>query len=157
MSAAVQTFGDPPRAIPSKEVTRLMLEMLQLKPTDKLMEIGTGSASQTGIWSEHCKEVHTVELKAFNRCDSLGNHVFFREGDGKDGIPAEAPFDAIVVTCGTEQVFPAWREQLAEGGRLVAPIGKADIQRLTLFSKMAGIVLPVKVGGYVRFQMMEKT
>ena len=78
MSAAVRTFGDPPRAIPDREVTRLMLEMLQLKPTDKLMEIGTGSASQTGIWAERCKEVHTVELKPFNRCDSLGNHVFFR-------------------------------------------------------------------------------
>ena len=153
---ALRTFGDPPRAIPGGEVTCLMLELLQLKPTDKLMEIGTGSCSQTGIWAKHCKEVHTVELKPFNRCDYLGNHVFFREGDGKDGIPSEAPFDAIVVTCGTQEIYPAWRTQLVDGGRMVVPIGQPELQRLTLFTKTGEAVLPIRIGGYVRFQMMEK-
>ena len=133
-----------------------MLEMLQLKPTDKLMEIGTGSATQTAIWAKHCKEVHTVELKPFNYCDHLGNHVFFREGDGKEGIPSEAPFDAIVVTCGVSEIYSAWRDQLVEGGRMVVPIGKSDLQRLALFVKHDGWVSPVKIAGYVRFQMMEK-
>lgn len=159
MSAVVEqirTFGDPPRAIPSQRVTEIMLAMLQLKPTDKLMEIGTGSGTQTAMWAKHCQEVQTIELKPHNYCDELGNHVFFREGDGRDGIPQEAPYDAIVATCGVKEVYPAWRDQLAEGGRMVLPIGDVDLQRLTLFMKLHGVVGATRIGGYVRFQMMEK-
>lgn len=156
VAETLRTFGDPPRAIPSDQVTSLMLEMLALKPTDKLMEIGTGSGTQTEIWAKHCKEVHTVELRPFNYCDYLGNHVYFREGDGKDGIPAEAPYDAIVVTCGVKEIPSAWKEQLDEGGRLVVPLGDAELQRVTLFMKLHGIVGACRVGGYARFQMMEK-
>lgn len=161
MSAVVElvrTFddGERIRAIPVREVTNLMLELLQLKPTDKLMEIGTGSCTQTAIWAEKCAEVHTIELRAFNRCEALGNHVFFREADGKDGIPSEAPFNAIVCTCGVTEIPIEWEKQLADGGRMVVPIGGADLQRLTLFTKKQGVISAVKIGGYVRFSMMEK-
>lgn len=159
MNAVVERIfadGERVRAIPSGEVSDLMLELLQLKPTDKLMEIGTGSCTQTAIWASKCAEVHTVELHPFNRCEDLGNHVFFREADGKDGIPSEAPFDAIVCTCGVSEIPVEWEKQLADGGRMVVPIGGADLQRLTLFTKLRGIISAVKIGGYCRFSMMEK-
>lgn len=161
MSAAVElvrTFadGERTRAIPPARVSEIMLELLQLKPTDKLMEIGTGSCTQTAIWAAHAKEVHTVELHTFNRCEDLGNHVFYREADGRDGIPSEAPFDAIVCTCGVTEIPEAWRNQLAEGGRMVVPIGAGDLQRLALFMKLHGVLGAVKIGGYVRFSMMER-
>ena len=148
--------GQRVRAIPPREVTELMLDLLALKPTDKVLEIGTGSATQTAEWAMRAKEVHTVELRRYNCCESLGNHVYFREADGKDGLCSEAPFDAIVVTCGTTELYPEWIKQLAEGGRLVVPMGNAELQRITLFMKVHGVIGAVRVGGYSRFQMMEK-
>jgi protein-L-isoaspartate(D-aspartate) O-methyltransferase len=133
-----------------------MLELLRLESTDKLLEIGTGSGTQAAIFAAHCGELHTIELRPIHCADYLGDATYFHSGDGLDGLPGEAPFNAIVCTCGIEDIPIAWKEQLAESGRLVAPVGRADLQRLTLYMKKNGIFAACRVSGYVRFQMMRE-
>lgn len=154
MLALAPTF-DGKRTIPSEQITDLMANLLDLRPTDKLMEIGTGSAYQTRKWSEFGCEVHSIELEPF--VDSTvvtGPYVYLHSGDGRIGLPGEAPFTAIVATCGIPQIPPAWKEQLADGGRMLAPVGDIGVQHLTLFRKENGDLIPVCVGAYVRFQML---
>jgi protein-L-isoaspartate(D-aspartate) O-methyltransferase len=102
--------------------------------------------------------VFTVELDPWlTEIKDLGYtdiHLFQR--DGKFGLPEEAPFTAIVATCGIEDVPAVWIEQLAEGGRLVAPVGDASCQRLTLFKKLRGELIPQRIGAYTRFQMLKE-
>lgn len=148
------------RTIPSPEVTALMGDLLQLKPEDKLLEIGTGSGSQTTEWAKSGCEVHTIELKPVTEPgrfkDGILDQVYAHMGDGKFGLPQEAPFTAIVATCGIEKVPAAWIDQLAPNGRMVVPIGKADIQRLTLFVKGPdNSFLPQRVAAYTRFLMIQ--
>lgn len=145
--------------IPSQSVTKIMLALLDPKPTETLMEIGTGTGSQTAIWQQYFKEVHSVELnQKYHVAENnpLGPHVYLSWGDGSKGLPDAAPFDAIVSTCGVDDIPEAWKDQLAEGGRLVAPVGTNHVQKLTLFRKLGGHLIPVKIGAYCRFVMMEK-
>lgn len=144
--------------IPDVACTNLMLQLLALQPTDKLLEIGTGSGSQTAVWQKYVAEVHSVELKREYKLNdsTLGGHVFLSYGDGAQGLPREAPFDAIVATCGTPEVPEAWSDQLKDGGRLVAPIGDNAVQRLALYRKSGTKLIPVRVAAYVRFVMMER-
>lgn len=143
--------------IPDESVTAVMLELLDLKPTDRLMEIGTGTGSQTAVWQKHVAEVHSVELeRRYKVHHNLGPHVYLSFGDGVKGIPEMAPYDAIVVTCGTSEIPEAWGDQLKEGGKLVVPVGTAGAQRLTLYRKVKGFLKPERIAAYVRFVMMEK-
>lgn len=145
--------------IPSLAVTKIMVDMLEPKPTDILMEIGTGTGSQTVIWQKYFKEVHSVELNEkwhIAENQPLGPHVYLSWGDGSKGLPDAAPFDAIVCTCGLPDIPEAWKDQLADGGRLVAPVGTNQGQKLTLFRKLGGHLIPVRIGAYTRFVMMEK-
>ena len=133
-----------------------MLELMQLKPTDKLLEIGTGSGYQTEIWSKYCKEIHSIELKRMCDPARLTNAVYLHEGDGAKGIPGEAPFDCIVATCGVRNIPDQWEAQLSENeGRLVVPIGSPDSQRLTLYIKSGKQLRAEKIAAYCRFMMME--
>ena len=75
------------RAVPEHRVTELMLEMLELKPTDKLMEIGTGSGTQTKMWEQYAGEVHTIELHPIETCDYLGKSTYIHAGNGLKGLP----------------------------------------------------------------------
>lgn len=135
-----------------------MLQLLDLTPTDKLLEIGTGSGSQTVVWQKYVAEVHSIELKREYKLNdtSLGGHVYLSYGDGAKGKPGDAPFDAIVATCGTPEVPEAWADQLRDGGRLVAPIGDNSVQRLTLYRKSGTQLIPVRIAAYVRFVMLER-
>jgi len=119
-------------------IVAYMTEVLGLKETDKVLEVGTGSGYQTAVLAEIVREVRTVELisslssEARDTLRSLGyNNIKFRLGDGAAGWPEEAPFEAILVTAAPAIVPEALLSQLREGGRLIIPIG-TDEQRLIL-------------------------
>lgn len=156
MLAIAPTF-DGRRTVPSPEVTKLMLEMLALKPGEKVLEIGTGSGYQTQALAETGAEVHSVELEPWvDTTQILGDCVYLHSGDGKLGLPQFAPFDAIVATCGVSEIPTEWCAQLSEGGKLLVPIGESASQRLTVFRKHNSELRPERVCAYTRFQMMRE-
>ena len=124
-------------------VVALMTEALALKPTDRVLEVGTGSGYQAAVLSGLVAEVHTVEIleplarSARQRLAALGyKNVTVVHGDGYKGLPGQAPFDAIVVTAAPDEVPPPLLEQLRPGGRLVVPVGpEGRVQSLLLITK----------------------
>ena len=111
-------------------IVAYMTEMLELKDTDRVLEIGTGCGYQTAVIAEIAREVYTVEiverlaLTAREMLDGLGyTNVYFRTGDGNEGWPEKAPFDAIIVTAAPERVPQTLVSQIADGGRMVVPVG----------------------------------
>lgn len=156
MLTLAPTF-DGRRTVPSSEVTKVMLELLALTRDDKVLEIGTGSGYQTQELAKTGAEIHSIELEPWvDSTKIVGECVFLHSGDGKHGLEQEAPFSAIVASCGVEQIPDAWAKQLGDKGRLVAPVGDAESQRLTLFKKLLGELFPVRVAAYVRFQMLRQ-
>ncbi len=120
-----------------------MTAALQLKKTDKVLEIGTGSGYQAAILAELADQVLTIEIveplarQAEQTLAELGyRNVRVRIGDGYQGWPEEAPFDAIIVTAAPDHVPQPLLEQLALGGRLILPVGR-DIQTLDLYRRTA--------------------
>lgn len=125
-------------------IVALMTELVNLHPTDKVLEIGTGSGYQAAVLALLVRDVYTIELipslaqSAEQRLKTLGyDNVHVRCGDGFLGWPDAAPFDAIIITCAPPNVPQPLIEQLAEGGHLVVPLGE-DFQMLTLFEKSEG-------------------
>ena len=153
MTFAVATSDGRP--IPTEGVTDLMLEMLELGPSDKLLEIGTGTATQTERWAATGCEVHSIELKPLIPADDSFANIKLHIGDGRLGLPEAAPFTAIVATCGFKDIPEPWRRQLAEGGRMVVPVGDETIQKLTLLRKQGGEVKAERIAAYTRFVMAE--
>lgn len=118
-----------------------MTEALALKKTDKVLEVGTGSGYQAAILAELADKVLTVEIleplarQAERTLTELGYHnVRVRVGDGYQGWPEEAPFDAIIVTAAPDHVPPPLLNQLAIGGRLILPVGRF-FQTLELYHR----------------------
>src|SRR5437016_13020522 len=106
MLSIAPTF-DGARTIPSPEVTDLMLELLQLTPRDKVMEIGTGSGYQTQRFADSGAEVHSVELEPWIDTTVLtGGCGYLYHRDGLLGLPGISPFTGIVPPCGVEQIPP---------------------------------------------------
>jgi|GEM_PF-78214 len=125
-------------------IVALMTELLNLKGKEKVLEIGTGSGYQAAILAELAKEVYTIEIieplakRAESLLKRLGyNNIFVKCGDGFFGWKEFAPFDRIVVTCAPEEIPSPLIEQLAEGGRLVIPVGE-EWQVLKLVEKKEG-------------------
>lgn len=107
-----------------------MADALQLTGDDRVLEIGAGSGYGAAVLSRLAREVHTIERhaplaeQARRRLRELGYaNVHVHVGDGTLGYPAHAPYDAICVTAAAERLPPALAEQLADGGRIVAPLG----------------------------------
>ncbi|WP_026808923.1 protein-L-isoaspartate(D-aspartate) O-methyltransferase [Arenibacter latericius] len=114
-------------------IVAFMTESLKLSPTDKVLEIGTGSGYQAAVLAKMVSSVYTIEIiknlaySAIGRLDSLGyNNVMVKWGDGYHGWPEEAPFDAIMVTAGAEEVPKPLISQLKNGGRMVIPVDDKD-------------------------------
>lgn len=126
-------------------VVAYMTEQLDPQPTDRVLEIGTGSGYQAAVLSPLVKEVYSIEI-----VESLGRraartlaeldyeNVHTRVGDGYLGWPEAAPFDKIIVTCSPENPPPKLIEQLKEGGRMVIPLGERFQQNLCLMRKVDG-------------------
>jgi protein-L-isoaspartate(D-aspartate) O-methyltransferase len=126
-------------------IVAYMTEVIDPQPTDRVLEIGTGSGYQAAILSPLAKDVYTIEIveslgrKAGRTLERLGyKNVHTRIGDGFQGWPEAAPFDKIIVTCSPEQVPEPLVEQLAEGGRMVIPVGERYQQNLYLYRKENG-------------------
>lgn len=114
-----------------------MCQEAQVTATDKVLEVGTGSGYGAAVLSRLASEVHTVERieplyrAASERLQQLGYHnVHCYLDDGTLGLPHEAPFDAIIVTAGAESLPPAYEQQLADGGRLIIPVGPPAAQQM---------------------------
>ncbi|MEC7263420.1 MAG: protein-L-isoaspartate(D-aspartate) O-methyltransferase [Bacteroidota bacterium] len=114
-------------------------ELLQVKPNDKILEIGTGSGYQTAVLLHLKARVYTIERQQelFKKTKLFFTKMGYRPkkmifGDGYKGLPEEAPFDSIIVTAGAPEVPKTLMSQLKVGGRLVIPVGENE-QVMTLF------------------------
>jgi protein-L-isoaspartate(D-aspartate) O-methyltransferase len=112
-------------------IVALMTDLLELAPGERVLEIGTGSGYQAAVLAELGARVYTVEiveplaLEAARRLTELGyDNVETRIGDGHQGWPEHAPYDAIIVTAAAPQVPPELLAQLRPGGRMVVPLGQ---------------------------------
>lgn len=123
-------------------IVALMTEAAQVDKGDKVLEIGTGSGYQAAVLAHLTDKVYTIEIieplakHAKQTLLQLGlDTVSVRVGDGYEGWPEEAPFDAIIVTAAAPALPPPLVDQLAEGGRLVIPVGEPSVQELSVFTK----------------------
>ncbi len=127
-------------------IVAYMTEALALKKGDKVLEIGTGSGYQAAVLAQMGMVVYSIEIveplgnQAKETLTRLGYKVNLRIGDGYDGWPQAAPFDGIIVTAAPKSIPKPLKQQMAEGGRLVIPVG-SGVQTLKVFSKEKGIPL----------------
>lgn len=145
-----QAYSDSPLPIGSRQtisqpyIVALMTEALELKGTDKVLEIGTGCGYQTAILAELAERVFSIEriaslaFKAQRTLDSLHYYnILIRVGDGTYGWSEEAPFEAIITTAGAPKLPPTLTGQLTVGGRLVIPVGDRSSQTLIKVTRLS--------------------
>ena len=146
------------QSISQPYIVATMTQLLALQPGDKVLEIGTGSGYQAAILAEVCDNVYTIEIipqlaeSARVTLDTEGYQaVISKQGDGYDGWPQYAPFDAIIVTAAPDHVPQPLINQLADGGRMVIPVGPpGGYQSLWLITRHGDEYRRVNWGG-VRF------
>ena len=146
-------------------IVALMTELLDTKPGDSVLEIGTGSGYQAAVLAELAARVYTIEIiepvgrGAAALLQQLGyKNIETRIGDGYNGWPERAPFDAIIVTAAAPRVPPALTDQLKPGGRMVIPVGGAgDMQFLDVLMKQADGSISVQRSLPVRFVPLTRT
>jgi protein-L-isoaspartate(D-aspartate) O-methyltransferase len=146
-----QAYGDHPlpigegQTISQPYIVASMLQALEITSADKVLEVGTGSGYVTALLAELAGSVFSIErhasLAASARELLAGRgytNVKLIVGDGAQGFPAAAPFDKITVAAAAEVLPPALVSQLAEGGRMIIPVGPPDSQQLQLVSVERG-------------------
>ena len=146
-----RAYEDQPLEIDSGQtvsqpyIVAAMLQALELKESARVLEIGTGSGYQTAILAELAAQVFTVERqvllhqRAKERLEQLGyRNVVFTLGDGSQGFPEHAPYDAMIVSAAAPRIPQALRDQMADPGRLIIPVGSEDTQQLLLVRKNEG-------------------
>ena len=145
------SYGDHPcpigegQTISQPYIVAYMTQALKPKRDDVVLEIGTGSGYQAAVLAELAKEVYTIEI-----IPSLGRwaegvlkregykNAHVRIGDGYQGWPEHAPFDAVIVTCAPDHIPQPLIDQLKEGGRMIIPVGEVGVQSLVLVRKVEG-------------------
>jgi len=142
---------DHDQTISQPYIVALMSQLLSVRPGNKVLEIGTGSGYQAAVLAEMGVEVFTIEivpelgLQAEKLLKELGyDSVKVRTGDGYLGWPQNAPFDGIIVTCAPTEIPEPLEKQLAEGGRMVIPVGESGFQELLLLTKKDGRIIRQK-------------
>jgi protein-L-isoaspartate(D-aspartate) O-methyltransferase len=147
-----QAYADLPlpigngQTISQPYIVALMTQLLEVRPTDRVLEIGTGCGYQAAVLAKLSNQVYTVEIveelanDARKLLAELGfQNIFVKAGDGFDGWPEYAPFDKIILTCAVKEIPPALITQLAEGGQIIAPLGSpGSVQELVLATKEKG-------------------
>jgi protein-L-isoaspartate(D-aspartate) O-methyltransferase len=139
-----------------------MTEALDLEADERVLEVGTGSGYQAAVLAKICRDVYTVEIKealgqrAEKRLSRLGyTNVHVKIGDGYQGWHAFSPYDGIIVTCAPTDIPEPLKAQLAEGGKMVIPVGSRGVQELVVLTKREG-VLKMRTIAPVRFVPMIK-
>ncbi|MGQ9491370.1 MAG: protein-L-isoaspartate(D-aspartate) O-methyltransferase [Anaerolineae bacterium] len=159
-----QAYADHPlpigygQTISQPYIVALMTEALQVRPGQRVLEIGTGSGYQAAVLGEMGLEVYTVEIipelaqQAARRLAEMGyTNIHVQQADGYYGWREHAPYDAIIVTAAPDHLPQPLAQQLKEGGRLVIPIGpQGAVQTLWLFEKQGGELQATNLGA-VRF------
>jgi protein-L-isoaspartate(D-aspartate) O-methyltransferase len=158
-----KAYGDFPLPIGDNQtisqpyIVAAMTEVLNLKKTDRVLEIGTGSGYQTALLAELAGQVFTIErirslgLKAQSLLERLNYiNIVFKVFDGTYGWPDQAPFDVILITASTQEIPKMLVDQLGEKGRLVVPVGGLDKQSLTVMTKKNGRITSQEIG-YCKF------
>ena len=164
---AVAAYQDTPlpigfdKTISQPFIGALMLDLLDLSPGQRVLEVGTGLGWQAAVMAALGAFVWSVEIVeefaegARLRLASEDHDVDIRVGDGSRGWPEHAPFDRILVTAAAPAPPAALGEQLAPGGRMVIPLGGKDVQQLSVVTKAAGGALTVREVLPVRFTQLE--
>jgi protein-L-isoaspartate(D-aspartate) O-methyltransferase len=146
-----QAYADHPLPIPLGQtvsqpfIVGRMIEAAAVRPGNRVLEVGAGTGYEAAVLAEMGARVFTMErhaelaaLARINLEQIQYTNVSVITGDGSEGLPEEAPFDAILVAAAVPDFPPALFEQLAEGGRMVIPIGPPDLQVLHLVRKVDG-------------------
>jgi protein-L-isoaspartate(D-aspartate) O-methyltransferase len=165
---AAMAYHDTPlpigfdKTISQPFIAALMLDLLGVRSTDRVLEVGTGLGYQAALLAELAGEVFSVEIveefgsEAALRLGHLGyDNITLRIGDGSRGWAEHAPFDRILVTAAAKQPPKALIEQLRPGGRLVLPVGPEEAQQLTVVDKKGGGEIETRTIMPVRFTMLE--
>ena len=139
-------------------IVALMMQILELKESDKVLEIGTGSGYQTALLAEIVEEVYTIERissliqRSENLLNNLGyKNIHYKFGDGtlgwKDGIPKQNEFDKIIVTAAAPDIPESLTSQLAMNGKLIIPTGNRALQQLVVITRTEDGYIHTNEGG----------
>ena len=145
-------------------IVAVMTDLLDVKPTDTVLEIGTGLGYQSAILAQLARQVYSVELieelghQARHRLARQGHtNIDIRIGNGCRGWPEHAPFDKVIVTAAPELIPPSLTYQLKPGGKMVIPAGLPDAQQLIVVEKDIDGSLSTREIFPVRFSLLEDT
>lgn len=129
------------QTIPNRDITKFMIELAEIKTTDRVLEIGTGSGYQATVLSHLAAEVFTVDPRKVSQhvIDSFPQNVFHYPFDGSKAIPAHY-YDAILVTCAAPGVLKLWRQHMNEGARIVLPVGDRFRQAIRRYRVVEGVL-----------------
>lgn len=146
-----EAYGDGPLPIGSGQtisqplMVAMMIELLNVQPTDRVLEVGTGTGYEAGILAELAAQVWTIERQPAlaERAREILNELGYGNvrvfcGDGSQGLAEHAPFDKIIVAAGAPQAPPSLLAQLADGGTLVVPVGDRVEQQVVMVRKSGG-------------------